>query len=63
MKFRLGLKDGYVSWFPIAKEKGKTVKLLLWLLGIAGLFVALAGTVLIGLGWGPHAVVELIGTR
>lgn len=40
MKFRFGLKDGYVSWFPIAKEKIKTLKFLLWLWGVVGLFSA-----------------------
>ena len=52
MKFRLGLKDGYMSWFPMAKEKAQTLKLLLWLWGVVGLFSALVGAAMVGLGWG-----------
>ena len=52
MKFRLGLKEGDVSRFPIAKEKIQTLKLLLWLWGVVGLFSALVGAAMVGLGWG-----------
>lgn len=50
MKFRLDLKAGDVSWLPLAKEKAKTLKPLLWLWGVVGLFSALVGVAMVGLG-------------
>ena len=44
MKCRLGIRKGYVAWSPVPSDKINTIKQLIWMWGVGGLFV-------VGLGW------------
>lgn len=51
MKYRLDIKKGYVEWFPLSSDQSSTIKLLLRIWGVVGLFMVVLGLVMVGLGW------------